>query len=85
MKREKELEQVVATQKKELEAKDSQDIPVGHVPNFHHRLPLRRLQKVDELEEELTCEICATRMWLPYRCASFYPHLVQWSLTTGLG
>lgn len=72
-------------QKKEIEAKESQKIPVRHITNFHHRLPLNHPQKVEELEEELTCEICAMRMWLPYRYVSFHPRLIQRTLTTVLG
>ena len=63
MKREKELERVVATQKKEMEMKESQDIPVCPTPDLNHRHPLKCPQKVHEIEEELTCEICAMRMW----------------------
>ena len=85
MKREKELERVVATQKKEMEMKESQDIPVCPTPDLNHRHPLKCPQKVHEIEEELTCEICAMRMWLPYRCVSDHTCLANRSLTMALG
>ena len=85
MKREKELERVVALQEKEIEAKKSQNIPVRRIPDSHHCLSLKCPQRGDEVEEELTCEICAMRMWLPYRCAPVHLRLVRWSLTTVLG
>lgn len=34
--------------------------------------PLICPQKVDEIEEELTCDICAMRMWTPYRWVLTY-------------
>ena len=67
MKREKELERAIAIQKKEIEAKKSQNVPVRQITHIRCRLSLMCPQKVDEIEEELTCEICAMRMWLPYR------------------
>ena len=85
MKRGNELERLVAMQKKEIEAKKSQNIPVRQNPIFHHRLSLKHSQKVEELEEELTCEICAMRMWHPYRYVLAYPRLVRRTLTTALG
>jgi len=85
MKREKELERVVASQKQEIEAKESQNIPVCQVPHLHPRPPLMYPQKVDEIEEELTCEICAIRMWSPYRCALAHTPRTQWSLKAVLG
>lgn len=85
MKRGNELERLVTMQKKEIEAKKSQNIPVRQNPIFHHRLSLKHSQKVEELEEELTCEICAMRMWLPYRYIFAHPRLAQRSLTIVLG
>jgi hypothetical protein len=67
VKREKELERTVAIQKKEIEAKKSPDVPVRRIPDFHPHPSLMCPQKADEIEEELTCEICAMRMWIPYR------------------
>jgi hypothetical protein len=41
-------------------------------------------QKADVIEEELTCEICAMRMWTPYRCVSPHTASARWSLKATL-
>lgn len=71
--RDKELEQVIKKQKKEMDAKASHGIPVRSIP-FSTCVPwLTHPQRVDEIEEELTCDICAIRMWAPYRWVSPHP------------
>ena len=82
--REKELEQVVATLWNELEAKKAQDDAVS-VILFPKQLlwhqPLQYPQRMNEIGDELSCDVCAGTMWTPYRHVLIHFGSFQW-LTT---